>query len=457
MDSRRHCVGSVRSEFLRLYLILAVLAVFTAHSQAIIYWTASSGSGTGFSWQNGGSDKGLAGFGEAVLVGGDTFQFTPASFAATSSGGIPAAKSDTMYIDIIADAVISEIKVTETGFYSITGTGSVRAAGSVTVVNLSQYNELKSKLDMSPSMPRTSGSGSWGGSTTISDIGWSYIRIIIANSLVATSTGAGSSAFISKSETTSGQGAVNVQIILPEPATLAIFAMGILVFPLTKKYGRQLTLIAICALGFVFTNSADAAISWNVPSGYNACIQWENGQSINGLFGQPLVDQSCTFIFAPTGFIASAPGSENTGDTLIFDVITQPGYVITAVGAIESGEFVIAGSGTVNVTGSLTITNLANNTTLPIANINVTPSMPVSLEDYVCWNGSVSVTGLELTHIRISVSNLLTAIADDTSAALIWKTVFAVPITVQNIPYVPEPATLALFALGSLVFAVKKK
>ncbi|GEM_PF-1348638 len=455
MDLRRNSVGSVRADFLRNSLVLAILALFACQSQAIIYWSASSGNAAGFSWRNGGSDKYLAGMSEPAFINGDTFQFNPASFTATSSGGIPAAKSDTVYIDIIADTVIEGIKVTETGLYNITGTGSVRASGSVKVINLSQYAELTKKFETQPTMPITAGTGSWSGGTTISDIGWSYIRVIITNSLVATSTGTNSTAFINKSETTPGQGAMNVQIIIPEPATLAIFAMGILVFPLTKKYRKQLALFVICVWGFAFTNSAHAAVAWDVPDGYNTCIQWENGQSTHGLFGEPVVDQSCTFIFAPTDFIASAPGSsDGIGDTLIFDVIVQPGYVITAVGAIESGEFVIMGNGVVNVSGCLTITNLINNTVLPVVNIGITPDMPATTEDYVCWSGSAAVGDLKFTHIRIMVSNLLTAIADDTSASLIWKTAFAVPVTVQPIP---EPATVALLAFGSLAFVVKKK
>ncbi|MCE5340809.1 MAG: hypothetical protein LLF92_06735 [Planctomycetaceae bacterium] len=448
MDLRRNVIAPIRSGIPRFHLILAILMLFAVQSQAIIYWSASSGSGTGFTWANGGSDKGLYGNPE---INGNTFEFTPGTDFQATSNGNTVLTYDRLQFDITVDPgqTILGVKIAEQGEYSITGTGSVNAFGAITIINLDQNNKITSSFQTDPTMSITSGSGEWNGQAEVALTGWSHIRVIITNYLTASSP-AGSSSYISKNKFGAGtdDDSINVEILIPEPATLAIFALGILIFPVTKRHSRHIAIIAICAMAFMFTNSADAAIDWDTPSGSSTAFDWENGQSDNGLFGQPLLDTDGAFIFAPTNFYSTS-ASGNANDSLEFDIIAKPGYVITGIGVIESGEYVIIGDGQAEVIASITIQNLVDGSSVPTANINV----PISGEGYSFWDGSVSLTDLNLTHIRIAIASYLNTSAVDGYAALV-KTTFAVPVTVQALP---EPATIALLAFGSLAFTVKKK
>jgi hypothetical protein len=453
MNQRRSIIASIRSDILRIPLILVAVMLFAVQSQAVIYWTSSSGSASDFTWTNGGSDKGL--YGEPT-VSGNTFEFIPASTFQAASKGNTVLTYDRLQFDITVDPgqTILGVKISEQGEYGIIGTGKINAFGAITIINLDQNNTITSQFQTEPTMSITSGSGTWSGEAEVALTGWSHIRVIITNYLTASSS-AGSSAYINKNKLGAGTGdddSINVEILIPEPATLAIFALGILVFPMTKRRAKHLAIIAICVMGFIFTSSADAAIAWDTPSGSSATFEWENGQSDNGFFGQPLLDAGGTFIFAPTNFFATSTNG-NVNDTLTFDIIAKPGYVITGIGINESGEFVIIGDGQVEVTGDITITNLVDGSSLPTSGINVTPDMPASGEGYNYWNGSASLTALNLTHIRIAIASYLNASAVSGYAALV-KTTFAIPVTVQAIP---EPATIALLAFGSLAFVVKKK
>ncbi|PKL47629.1 MAG: hypothetical protein CVV39_05525 [Planctomycetes bacterium HGW-Planctomycetes-1] len=199
--------------------------------QAVIYWSNSSGTADEFSWTNGGSDKGL--FGDPTLVGGNTLVFAPTNFRAESVDGKSAITSDRLQFDLIADPgkEIKSIKITESGDYGILYEGKVSAGGAIFITNLEQYEVRKELFEMDPAMPITPPpyEGFWGGQVEVAELGWSHIRVVLNNNLIAISM-PGSIAWIEKKDF-----GVNIEIIIPEPATIGLLALGSLVFLGKKK------------------------------------------------------------------------------------------------------------------------------------------------------------------------------------------------------------------------------
>ncbi|OHB59435.1 MAG: hypothetical protein A2173_04950 [Planctomycetes bacterium RBG_13_44_8b] len=220
-----------------LFFIQMVQPVFNSGDvQAVIYWSNSSGTASGFSWANGGSDKGL--FGDPTLVGGNTFVFAPTNFRAESSNGISAITSDRLQFDLIANPgkEIKSIKITEGGDYGIQFEGKVSAGGAIFITNLEQYEVRKQLFDMEPDMPIMPPpyEGLWDGQVEISNLNWSYLRVVLNNNLIAISL-PGSTTWIEKKDFGSN---VNIEIIIPEPATLFILALGSFTLPLCRRSQR---------------------------------------------------------------------------------------------------------------------------------------------------------------------------------------------------------------------------
>lgn len=425
---------------LSFLLIISALLLSSGQTQAVIVWSNPSGNANSFTWENGLSDKGLYG---NPAVNGNSLTFTPTGFIAQCSG-VPSSKNDRLQFDIIAKPGLSilGIIISEQGDYSVSGTkGWVSATGSVTVINLTQNAELKSAFTPSTNSKITSGSGPWIGTAEINDIGWTHIRVIITNNLLANGTGS----FIEKNQLGAG---VSVQILVPEPATLTIFAMGLLVFPLTKRYRKHIAVIIVLICGFSFVNDANAFTSWSSPSGSAGNLEWQDGGSKMGLFGDPVVDQSGTFIFTPSDFFASS-FDVPIEDTLIFILNTKPGFTFSSVDVTSSGEYLIIGDALVNVIGSINIINPADNTNIDSQSINVS----ANTEGYDFWTCAASITNLNETQIKIAVPIALSASTSyDDSASLIWHTSLAITFTT-----IPEPATIALLTMGLSVFIGRKK
>ena len=220
-------------------------------------------------------------------------------------------------------------------------------------------------------------------------------------------------------------------------------------------FGIKSAAICTMALLFIFTVASEtrAFVFWDTPNGSNDYFYWQNGGSDFGLFGSPLINSSNIFVFEPTNFEASDPGNQHVYDRLEFNLIAKPGRIITEIRITEDGDYSIYGNGQINVTGTLSVENLHNNNTAT-AFLDVTPIMPIASEGNGLWSGSTAITGLNYTQIKIVVHNDLFAYAEDGSAALVWKKTFGTPVAIQIIP---EPATMAVLSIGSLVFIRRKK
>jgi hypothetical protein len=216
-----------------LFLIQLIQpALNSGDAQAVFQYWSSSSSGTadGFSWTNGGSDKGL--FNAPVSIEGNTFVFFPTDFFAESINGKSAITSDRLQIRISADPgkEIKGVRITEYGVYDINSAGKVIAGGYVILTNLSQYETISSTFLMDPDMPIASTvkcSGTWEGGVLLEGFEWTDLQIVLNNNLTAKSS-YGSRSCIEKTF-------FEIEIIVPEPATLLILAFGTAILPLCSR------------------------------------------------------------------------------------------------------------------------------------------------------------------------------------------------------------------------------
>jgi len=202
-------------------VVTAVLLSFTI-AHANIMWDNSSGSATLFDWANGQSVNGF--YGSPEVVGGDTFVFTPSNFYAQSLDGLANTASDTLEFELIAHSGFnfSQIAISAYGDYFILGTGEVSATGSLSVQNLDTHALLYDRFTTSTI---TSGQDTWSAAAQLSidDEGWKHLKVSLDTRLFAWAD-LGSAAFIQ--EKVLGD-QIAVQII-PEPATVATLALGLL-------------------------------------------------------------------------------------------------------------------------------------------------------------------------------------------------------------------------------------
>ena len=213
---------------------VGALAGLAANTNAQVNWVPSFGSGSFFSYAGGFSDNGY--FGNPTLVG-DSFQFTPANFVANSVNGTSDIKADRIQVDLTANPGqrFTMIKITEFGGWGITGIGTVRAFGSLNLIDMINVRPpaitaLVAGATTPVPLPMpisTPGSGLWSGSaiidlTQIVGADWTKLRLVFSNTLQATST-AGSASTIDKKIV--GGPSIFVDIF-PSPGAASVLAMG---------------------------------------------------------------------------------------------------------------------------------------------------------------------------------------------------------------------------------------
>ena len=212
------------SRLLGLAIALAIGFAVQANA-AIVPWSNPNGVAPGFVWANGHNDTNL--FGSPTVVG-NQFIFTPSNFIANSNNGVSGTAHDTTQVDITLNPgfVLQQINVFELGDYQISGAGSVNAGGTLVLTDLingglPSFGSLITNPAMPVSTP-TAGAAIWTGSATAAlGPNTTSFRLTLDNILNALSAQGGAS-FIEK-KFASG---VVVEIIIPEPATLGLLAVG---------------------------------------------------------------------------------------------------------------------------------------------------------------------------------------------------------------------------------------
>jgi hypothetical protein len=213
----------VRSGIRGSVVVLGALLAFANSASAFTFWSNQNGVGTGFSWSGGGSDNGL--FGDPNLVGGNTFVFTPSAFRAESLNGVPDNKTDRIEVILLANPglTFTGFRIHEGGDYGILQDGSVSATGVLTVEDQNVVRSASDNLVTSPASPILSGTGSWDGTAEVTLLaieGWTEIKLVLENNLIAISA-PGNISFIEKKFL-----GTSVEVLVPEPGSIALLGLG---------------------------------------------------------------------------------------------------------------------------------------------------------------------------------------------------------------------------------------
>lgn len=202
--------------------------------------------------------------------------------------------------------------------------------------------------------------------------------------------------------------------------------------------------LALILLAFSTTY---ANILWSNSSGTASLFDWQNGQSLYGLFGDPVLIGGNTLAFFPSEFRAeSIDGlADSVYDKFELELIAHPGFSFQNIIITEYGDYGIFDSGSVQVSGGLTVDNLDTAASLTAATSSDLSTLITG--DIQTWQASsgVNIGSPDWTRIKITFENGLFAMSDSGSAAFIEKKVLGSAITLQVIP---EPATVAMLSLG---------
>jgi hypothetical protein len=174
--------------------------------------------------------------------------------------------------------------------------------------------------------------------------------------------------------------------------------------------------------------------------------------------------------FDPAAFVATANGgaADITDGQLNFAVATPPNVGINNISLFEGGDYTLVGSGTPAtqvLAGAIITATVTEINGLPVVPFNL-PSSNASVGFNLVANPGVVQpwslgTGINInlpqgqlaTKIEIAIDNSLIALSQPGSVAFIAKKDFRIDI----MPRVPEPATIALLGMGSVISLVRRR
>jgi hypothetical protein len=206
--------------------------------------------------------------------------------------------------------------------------------------------------------------------------------------------------------------------------------------------------LAVILVLFAFS-AVQATVLWSNPDGSAKLFDWVNGQSLYGLFGDPILVGGDTLVFFPSMFRAESMGQTNSvSDRLEFELIAHPGFGFQNISITEFGDYGILGNGLVQASGALSVENMDTTDILNSDLITDLPSMFPDNDSGV-WQGwsQLDIGPADWTHIKITLENNLLAVSGNDSAAWIEKKVLGDAIALQIIP---EPATVAMLSTGAI-------
>lgn len=187
------------------------------------------------------------------------------------------------------------------------------------------------------------------------------------------------------------------------------------------------------------------------------------------LFSAPTVTED-TLDFDPKGFVAFAGsgGSDITDGQLNFSIKTLPGTGISSMLFREGGDYSLLGTGSAGtmVAGGISVRVEiieVDGVALPnpidvLASASFSANLVSSPTTLSPWSNTLLVDfgpalaniphNLGVTKANVVLDDLLAAISDPLSTALIAKKNFTITPTIEGNP-IPEPASLALFTFGA--------
>lgn len=184
------------------------------------------------------------------------------------------------------------------------------------------------------------------------------------------------------------------------------------------------------------------------------------------LYGSPSAGIGNSMTFALPGFTASASNnnSDITAGALEFTFDANPGKFIQTLSLFETGTYQILGDASVSAAGTLTLryfddleqafVTLAEPIQMVINSGVPGTGFPVTDPGTGTWVGTALIDlnnlGIQTSHVIIAMDNSLIASADLGGSATISKDSLTINATV------PEPASLVLMGLGTMMIARKR-
>ncbi|MFG0327079.1 MAG: MYXO-CTERM sorting domain-containing protein [Phycisphaerales bacterium JB037] len=210
------------------------------------------------------------------------------------------------------------------------------------------------------------------------------------------------------------------------------------------------TFAAAAAVIALAGTSALAQVPWSTPAGNGTFFSWANGQSQNGLFGDPFLAGGNTLVFTPVGFISESTdgGTVTVGDTVEFDLFADAGFQISALQIQVFGSYTVAGPGASSeINGSLDVDEIAGSARSAGSPLFVSPSGPFTSGTGTFSGTSLAdlSTGAPFTQIHVAFSADLITISIPGSTAQMSLDVAGSQVAIT---VVPAPATAALGLLG---------
>lgn len=228
--------------------------------------------------------------------------------------------------------------------------------------------------------------------------------------------------------------------------------------------------IAIYVAALSFTASAASAASLAYPGhvtvqdgAYDNIVETSITDT-PPLYGQPVAGTGNQLVFPMPGFsvLASNNASDITSGALELTFDADPGKFIDSLTLNESGSYSILGDASVTAAGTLTLRYFDDLTqqlvTLadPIAmTTDPVGGFPVTAPGSGTWQGvamiDLNALGIQTSHVILALDNTLIATAGPEGEATMTKDAFSLDANVT-----PEPASLALMAMGLALIAKKR-
>lgn len=193
------------------------------------------------------------------------------------------------------------------------------------------------------------------------------------------------------------------------------------------------------------------------------------------MYGAPTISGDL-LDFDPTGFVASSMGGplDVTDGQLNFTVMAAPGEGFSSIYVQEDGDYSFSGTGGAGTTVSASLSlrvEILEIDNVPLANSIVVTESDLFGDDYASAGGTdtgllfwslqafadlspvLGGSTLGVTKAEVAIDNqLITNSEADTLAFIAKKDFKIIPP-----PIIPEPASLALFGLGSLLICSRRR